>query len=69
MTTATELIKSLTGNDIKKLSGLDDYWVLDSRFARCGGGNSGSGIDHVGCHHGVVAGNVFDTMSGNGVQA
>lgn len=58
-----------TGNqDCLKLSGVDDYYVLDSSFARCGGGDSGSGIDHVGCHHGVIAHNIFDTMSGSGVQ-
>lgn len=58
-----------TGNqDCLKLSGLDDFFVLDSSFARCGGGSSGSGIDHVGCHHGAIVGNLFDTMSGNGVQ-
>lgn len=58
-----------TGNqDCLKLSGLNDYYVLDSSFARCGGGDSGSGIDHVGCHRGVIVGNSFDTMSGNGVQ-
>lgn len=54
--------------DCLKLSGLDDYLVLDSRFARCGGGMSGSGIDHVGCHHGLIARCRFEQMSGNGVQ-
>ena len=44
-----------TGNqDCLKLSGVDDYFVLDSVFARCGGGMSGSGIDHVGCHNGHI---------------
>lgn len=51
-----------------KLSGLNDYWVLDSEFARCGGGLSGSGIDHVGCHRGLIAGCYFHEMSGNAVQ-
>ena len=51
-----------------KLSGLNDYWVLDSEFQRCGGGGSGSAIDHVGCHHGVIARNVFSDLQGNGVQ-
>ncbi len=59
-----------TGNqDCLKLSGLNDFWVLDSDFARCGGGMSGSGIDHVGCHAGVIARNTFTDMSGNAVQA
>lgn len=55
--------------DCLKLSGLNDYWVLDSRFANCGGGFSGSGIDHVGCHHGVIARNEFRNMAGNAVQS
>ncbi len=38
--------------DCLKLSGLDDYFVLNGHFARCGGSGSGSGIDHVGCHSG-----------------
>ena len=38
-----------------KLSGINDYAVLDCKFARCGGGGSGSGIDQVGCHRGIVA--------------
>jgi hypothetical protein len=59
-----------TGNqDCLKLSGLNDYWVLDSSFARCGGGLSGSGVDHVGCHRGLLARNVFSEHSGNAVQS
>ncbi len=43
-----------TGNqDCLKLSGLRDYVVLDSVIADCGDG--GSGIDHVGCHRGLIA--------------
>ncbi|MBN1669557.1 MAG: right-handed parallel beta-helix repeat-containing protein [Kiritimatiellae bacterium] len=58
-----------TGNqDGLKLSGLNDFWVLDSRFARCGGASSGSGIDHVGCHRGLIVGCTFQEMSGNAVQ-
>jgi len=58
-----------TGNqDGLKLSGLDDYWVLRCRFQRCGGGMSGSGVDHVGCHRGLLAGNHFEDMSGNAIQ-
>ncbi len=59
-----------TGNqDCLKLSGLNDYWVLDSSFARCGGGLSGSGVDHVGCHRGLLARNLFQEHSGNAVQS
>ncbi len=56
-------------NDCLKLSGIDDFWVLDSAIARCGGGTSGSGIDCVGCHDGMIARNRFDETSGNAVQA
>ncbi|HOX46214.1 MAG TPA: hypothetical protein PK668_21600 [Myxococcota bacterium] len=55
--------------DCLKLSGVRDYFVLDSEFARCGGGMSGSGIDHVGCHHGLIARCRFEQMSGNAVQS
>ncbi|MCL4751710.1 MAG: DUF1565 domain-containing protein [Myxococcales bacterium] len=55
--------------DCLKLSGLNDFWVLDSKFARCGGGGSGSGIDHVGCHKGLIARSSFEEISGNAVQA
>ena len=54
--------------DCLKLSGLNDFWVKDSSFARCGGGMSGSGIDHVGCHRGVIANSRFEQMAGNAVQ-
>lgn len=58
-------------NDCLKLSGVDDFWVTDSSFSRCGGGTAGSGIDMVGCHHGLIARNVFFDMpdSGNSIQA
>ncbi len=56
--------------DCLKLSGINDYWVLDSEFARCGGGLSGSAIDHVGCHAGAIYGNRFSDLGegGNAVQ-
>jgi hypothetical protein len=53
--------------DCLKLSGLNDFWVLDSSIARCGAG--GSGIDHVGCHQGVIARNQFEQPGSNAVQA
>jgi hypothetical protein len=59
-----------TGNqDCLKLSGINDYAVVLSSFARCGGGGSGSGIDHVGCHRGLVARNNFEDTSGSAVQS
>jgi hypothetical protein len=44
-------------NDCLKLSGLNDFWILNSDFANCSAG--GSNIDHVGCHDGLIAGNSF----------
>ncbi len=59
-----------TGNqDCLKLSGINHYAVVLSAFARCGGAGSGSGIDHVGCHHGLIARNSFQDHSGNAVQS
>jgi hypothetical protein len=49
-----------------KLSGVRDYWVLDSWFARTGAG--GSGVDHVGCHRGVIARCRFEDMGSNAIQ-
>jgi hypothetical protein len=54
--------------DCLKLSGVNNYFVLNSEFAFCGGGGSGSGIDHVGCHHGLIVGNFFHDLSANAVQ-
>ena len=55
--------------DCLKLSGLNDYFVLDSEFTVCGGGGSGSGVDHVGCHRGLIARNYFHDLGGNAVQS
>ena len=52
-------------NDCIKLSGLDDFWVLDSNVAGC---NQGEAIDMVGCHRGVISGNTFHDVIGSGVQ-
>lgn len=51
-----------------KLSGVRDYWVIGCAIARCGGRMSGSGIDQVGCHRGMIARCHFSDLSGNGVQ-
>ncbi|MFZ5786490.1 MAG: hypothetical protein ACOY3Y_08605 [Acidobacteriota bacterium] len=55
--------------DCLKLSGVNDFQVLDSSFSQCGGGQAGSGIDHVGCHDGLIARCSFKDLSGNAVQA
>lgn len=53
-------------NDCIKLSGVDDFWVLDSEVAGC---DRGELIDMVGCHRGTIARNHFHDPIGNGVQA
>lgn len=55
--------------DCLKLSGLRHVFVLRSTFRACGGGGSGSGIDIVGGHHALLAGNRMTDMSANAVQA
>ncbi len=57
-----------SNEDCLKLSGLRNYQVLDSEFHDCGGSIFGSGIDQVGCHHGLIARNSFHDHSGNAVQ-
>ena len=52
-------------NDCIKLSGLDDYFILDSRVMRC---NAGYAIDHVGCHRGFIHGCRFSDSAGGGIQ-
>ncbi len=54
--------------DCLKLSGVNDYFVLDSEMHTCGGGGSGSAIDHVGCHHGLIARNHLHDLSANAIQ-
>ncbi len=59
-----------SGNqDGLKLSGVRDFVVRRCEIRRCGGGMSGSGIDMVGCHRGVIADSKLNDISGNGVQA
>jgi hypothetical protein len=54
--------------DCLKLSGVNHFWVLNSEFADCGAGG-GSGIDQVGSHHGMIAGNYFHGHSHNAMQS
>ena len=54
-------------NDCLKLSGVRDYYILDSVFENGSGG--GSGIDHVGCHRGMIVGNRFANMGSNAIQS
>jgi len=59
-----------TGNqDGLKLSGVYNFAVIDCEISRCGGAMSGSGIDMVGCHDGVIARTFMHDLSANAVQA
>jgi hypothetical protein len=49
-----------------KLSGVNDYYILDCEITNCGN-QYGSGIDHVGCHNGIIAGNYLHGFSGTGI--
>jgi len=51
-----------------KLSGLDYFLIETSEISYCGGAMSGSGIDMVGCHHGVIRANYLHHGSGNSIQ-
>lgn len=53
-------------HDCIKLSGVDDFQVLGSDVSGC---NRGEIIDMVGCHRGVISGNVFHDTVASGVQA
>ena len=53
-------------HDGLKLSGVNDYQVLDCTFTRMSSG--GSGIDHVGCHRGLIARCTFTDMGSNAIQ-
>ncbi|MDX1685061.1 MAG: right-handed parallel beta-helix repeat-containing protein [Saprospiraceae bacterium] len=54
-------------NDLLKLSGLDEFRISFCRFIN--GSAGGSGIDMVGCHNGIIQGNLFENMGSNGIQA
>jgi len=53
-------------NDCIKMSGVDDFWVVESTVSGC---DRGEIVDMVGCHRGVIANNDFSSPVGNGVQA
>jgi hypothetical protein len=54
-------------NDGLKLSGVNDYFVIDCGFKRMSAG--GSGIDQVGCRRGVIARCSFTDTPGHGGNA
>ncbi|HMO04651.1 MAG TPA: right-handed parallel beta-helix repeat-containing protein [Kiritimatiellia bacterium] len=51
-----------------KLSGVRDFYLFDVSASRCGGNASGSGVDLVGCHRGVIRRSSFSDLSANAVQ-
>ncbi|HAB17209.1 MAG TPA: hypothetical protein DCE44_12260, partial [Verrucomicrobiales bacterium] len=53
-------------HDGLKLSGVNDFKVLDCTFVRMSAG--GSGIDQVGCHRGTIARCTFTDMGSNAIQ-
>jgi len=56
-----------SGNhDFLKLSGLDSFHIHDCTFEN--GGTGGSGIDMVGCHHGIIEDNIIDDAGATGIQ-
>lgn len=54
-----------TNSDCLKLSGVNDFHVLESEFDNCVWGEF---IDMVGSHRGVIADNYFHDKPGNGIQ-
>lgn len=54
-------------NDLLKLSGLDSFLIEGCLFMN--GAEGGSGIDMVGCHHGIIRNNHFENMGSNSIQA
>ncbi len=61
-------IGSSGNQDGIKLSGIRDFHLVDVEAARCGGSASGSGVDMVGCHRGVIRRGSFYDLSANAIQ-
>ncbi len=60
-------IKATGNNDLLKLSGLDHFEISGCQFRN--GSPGGSGIDMVGCHHGIIESCEFKNLGSNSVQA
>jgi hypothetical protein len=54
-------------NDLLKMSGVDSFEVRNCTFLN--GAAGGSGIDMVGCHHGIIQDNSWENMGSNCIQA
>lgn len=59
-------IAATGNNDLLKLSGVDDFSILQCTFLN--GSPGGSGIDMVGCHNGVIRQCRFENMGANAIQ-
>ncbi|MBC7886099.1 MAG: T9SS type A sorting domain-containing protein [Saprospiraceae bacterium] len=59
-------INATGNNDLLKLSGLDFFEIYSCLFFN--GAAGGSGIDMVGCHHGMIFENVFKNLGSNSIQ-
>ncbi len=60
-------IQATGNNDLLKLSGIDYFEIRDCQFLN--GAAGGSGIDMVGCHHGMIWQNEFINPGSNAIQA
>lgn len=60
-------IAATGNNDLLKLSGLDTFEISNCTFKN--GAAGGSGIDMVGCHHGIIQKNIFENQGSNAIQA
>ena len=64
------IFRDITGtgnNDLLKMSGINNFEIVNCRFIN--GANGGSGIDMVGCHDGLISNNYFENMGSNAIQA
>jgi hypothetical protein len=59
-------INAVGNNDLLKLSGLDDFHIHHCIFEN---GAAGSGVDMVGCHHGIIEDCIFNNTGNSGIQA
>ena len=57
------------GQDCIRLQGVDDYTIRESELSGCGNAGSGSGINQIGCHRGLVVRNRIVDSAASGVQA
>jgi hypothetical protein len=60
-------INATGNNDLLKMSGLDSFLIDSCIFSN--GSAGGSGIDMVGCHHGIIQHCRFSDMGSNAIQA